>query len=41
MEQRTKATKPAATREDVYRFAWGAIEAGRPEAAGGGCGDLF
>jgi hypothetical protein len=33
MEQRTKATKPAATREDVYRFAWGAIEAGRPEAA--------
>jgi hypothetical protein len=33
MEQRTKATKPAATREDVYRFAWGAIEVGRPEAA--------
>jgi hypothetical protein len=25
--------KPAATREQVYRFAWGAIEAGRPEAA--------
>jgi hypothetical protein len=33
MEQRTKATKPAATREEVYRFAWAAIEAGRPEAA--------
>jgi hypothetical protein len=33
MEPRTKATKPAATREDVYRFAWGAIEAGRPEPA--------
>jgi hypothetical protein len=33
MEQRTKATKPAATREEVYKFAWGAIEAGRPEAA--------
>ena len=26
-------TKPAATREEVYRFAWGAIEAGRPEPA--------
>ena len=33
MDQRTKATKPAATRDEVYRFAWGAIEAGRPEAA--------
>jgi hypothetical protein len=33
MEQRTKAAKPAAAREDVYRFAWGAIDAGRPEAA--------
>ena len=33
MEQRTKATKPAATREEVYQFAWNAIEAGRPEAA--------
>lgn len=32
MNQRTKATKPAVTREEVYRFAWGAIEAGRPEA---------
>ena len=33
MEQRTKTTKPAATREQVYQFAWGAIEAGRPESA--------
>src|SRR5262249_10978558 len=33
MEQRTKATKPTATREEVYKFARGAIEAGRPEAA--------
>ena len=33
MEQRTKETKAAATREEVYKFAWGAIEAGRPEAA--------
>jgi hypothetical protein len=33
MEQRTKATKAAATRDQVYTFAWGAIEAGRPEAA--------
>jgi hypothetical protein len=33
MEHRTKATKPAASREEVYKFAWGAIEAGRPEAA--------
>jgi hypothetical protein len=32
MHQRTKATKPAVSRDDVYRFAWGAIEAGRPEA---------
>jgi hypothetical protein len=30
-KRRTKATKPAATREQVYRFALGAIEAGRPE----------
>lgn len=30
-KRRTKATKPAATREQVYRFAQGAIEAGRPE----------
>jgi hypothetical protein len=32
-QQRTMNTKPAATREEVYRFAWGAIEAGRPEPA--------
>jgi hypothetical protein len=32
-EQRTMKTKPAATREQVYRFAWGAIEAGHPEPA--------
>jgi hypothetical protein len=32
-QRRTMATKPAATREQVYRFAAGAIEAGRPEAA--------
>jgi hypothetical protein len=32
-QRRTMATKPAATREQVYRFAVGAIEAGRPEAA--------
>jgi hypothetical protein len=31
--RRIMATKPAATREQVYEFAWGAIEAGRPEAA--------
>jgi hypothetical protein len=30
-KRRTKAIKPAATREQVYRFASGAIEAGRPE----------
>jgi hypothetical protein len=32
-QQRTMATKPAATRDQVYTFAWGAIEAGHPEAA--------
>jgi hypothetical protein len=32
-QHRVMKTKPAATREHVYRFAWGAIEAGRPEAA--------
>jgi hypothetical protein len=26
-------TKPAATRDQVYQFAWGAIEAGHPEPA--------
>jgi hypothetical protein len=30
-KNRTKAIKSAATREQVYRFAWGAIEAGFPE----------
>ena len=30
-KRRCKAIKPAATRQQVYRFAWGAIEAGRPE----------
>jgi integrase len=33
LAQRQKAPKPAVTREEVYRFAWGAIEAGRPEPA--------
>src|SRR6516164_3334984 len=33
IKRRTKAKKPAVTREDVYRFAKGAIELGRPEAA--------
>jgi hypothetical protein len=32
-KRRALATKPAATREHVYKFAWGAIEAGCPEAA--------
>jgi hypothetical protein len=32
-KRRTLKTKPAATREQVYTFAWGAIEAGCPEAA--------
>jgi hypothetical protein len=32
-KRRAFATKPAATREQVYKFAWGAIEAGCPEAA--------
>jgi hypothetical protein len=32
-KRRTLKTKPAATREQVYSFAWGAIEAGCPEAA--------
>jgi hypothetical protein len=31
--RRTMATKPAATRKQVYQFAWGAIEAGYPEPA--------
>lgn len=32
-KRRTLKTKPAATREQVYEFAWGAIKAGCPEAA--------
>jgi hypothetical protein len=32
-QRRTKATKAAATREQVYTFAWGCIECGQPEAA--------
>ena len=32
-KRRTLATKPTATREQVYAFAWGAIEAGYPEPA--------
>src|SRR5262245_38678382 len=33
IKRRVKATKPAVTRDDVYRFAAGAIEHGKPEAA--------
>lgn len=32
MRRRQKTTKPAATREEVYTFAWGAVSAGYPEA---------
>jgi hypothetical protein len=32
-KRRISVTKPAATREQVYRFAWGCIEAGHPEPA--------
>ena len=32
-QRRTKGTKAAATREQVYAFAWGCIERGQPEAA--------
>jgi hypothetical protein len=32
-QRRTMKTKPAATREHVYQFAWGAIDAGHPEPA--------
>jgi hypothetical protein len=31
--RRSKRTKPAVTREQVYVFAWGCIELGQPEAA--------
>jgi hypothetical protein len=30
---RVKTKKPAVTRDEVYRFAWGCIERGKPEAA--------
>jgi hypothetical protein len=33
IKRRTKAKKPAVTRDHVYRFARGAIELGKPEAA--------
>ncbi|WP_375413054.1 hypothetical protein [uncultured Bradyrhizobium sp.] len=33
MRRRHKATKPAATRDQVYAFAWGAVAAGFPEPA--------
>lgn len=33
MRRRQKATKPAATREEVYTFAWGAVAAGCEDAA--------
>jgi hypothetical protein len=33
IKRRTKAKKPAVTRSDVYRFAAGAVEHDRPEAA--------
>jgi hypothetical protein len=33
MRRRKKATKPAATRDDVYAFAWGALKAGQHDAA--------
>jgi hypothetical protein len=33
IKRRTKAKKPAVTRDQVYRFAWGCVERGRPEAA--------
>lgn len=33
MTRRKKATKPAATREQVYTFAWGALERGQAPAA--------
>jgi hypothetical protein len=32
-QRRTKATKAAVTRDQVYTFAWGCIEHGEPEAA--------
>jgi hypothetical protein len=34
MRRRKKAPKPAATRDEVYTFAWGAVKAGCEDAAG-------
>lgn len=33
LKRHVKSTKPAVTREQVYEFAWGCIERGRPEPA--------
>jgi integrase len=33
IKRRTKKKKPAVTRDEVYTFAWGCIERGRPEPA--------
>jgi hypothetical protein len=33
LKRRIKKTKAAVTREEVYKFAWGCIERGRPEPA--------
>lgn len=33
LKVRAKAEKPAVTRDEVYAFAWGAVDAGYPEAA--------
>ena len=33
LKRRIKKTKPAVTREEVYKFAWGCIERGKPEPA--------
>jgi hypothetical protein len=33
IKKRTKAKKSAVTRDQVYRFAWGCVDRGRPEAA--------
>jgi hypothetical protein len=33
IQRRVKTKKPSVTRDQVYAFAWGAIERGRPEAA--------
>jgi hypothetical protein len=34
LKRRQMATKPAAMREEVYAFAWGAVKAGHTDAAG-------